>query len=105
MGRVHPIVVRCNMNGDEMSRLGDGVEEVMLAPERFAGVKSDYTMTQVERLSGSVKIEHTLAELGAKRLWDLLHTRPFVPALGALTGYQAIQMVKGGIEAIYLSGW
>jgi isocitrate lyase len=62
-------------------------------------------MSDVERLRGSVKIEYTLAELGAKRLWNLLHTRPFVAALGAFTGNQAMQMVKAGLEAIYLSGW
>ena len=74
-------------------------------PNRWAGIKRDYSMADVERLRGSVKIEFTLAELGAQRLWDLLHTRPFVPALGAFTGNQAMQMVKAGLEAIYLSGW
>ena len=64
-----------------------------------------YTIEDVERLRGSVRIEHTLARLGAERLRDLLETRDWVPALGALTGGQAVQMVRAGLEAIYLSGW
>jgi isocitrate lyase len=58
----------------------------------------------IEHQRSFVKIEYTLAELDTKRLWDLLHTRPFVPALGAFTGNQAIRMVKGGLEAVYQSG-
>ncbi len=72
---------------------------------RWDGITRDYTADEVARLSGSLRIEHTLAEAGARRLWELLHTRPFVPSLGALTGNQAMQMVKAGMEAIYLSGW
>jgi isocitrate lyase len=72
---------------------------------RWEGVRRDYTMEDVRRLSGSVRIEHTLAEMGARRLWELLHTRPYVHSLGAFTGNQAMQMVKAGLEAIYLSGW
>ena len=64
-----------------------------------------YSTEDVERLRGSVRIEHTLARLGAERLRHLLATRDWVPALGALTGGQAVQMVKAGLEAIYLSGW
>jgi isocitrate lyase len=64
-----------------------------------------YGRAEVERLRGSVRIEHTLARMGAERLWALLHERPWVPALGALTGNQAVQMVRAGLEAIYLSGW
>ena len=56
-------------------------------------------------LRGSIPIEHTLAQLGARRLWDLLHTKPYVPALGALTGNQAVQQVQAGLEAVYVSGW
>ncbi len=88
-----------------MSPFGETEKAVTLVPDRWAGVKRDYSMSDVERLRGSVKIEYTLAELGAKRLWNLLHTRPFVAALGAFTGNQAMQMVKAGLEAIYLSGW
>ena len=74
-------------------------------PERFDGIKRDYARSDVERLSGSLPIEYTLARLGAERLWKLLQERPFVRTLGALTGNQALQQVKAGLEAIYLSGW
>jgi isocitrate lyase len=73
--------------------------------ERFAGIRRDYTPADVERLSGSFRVKHTLAEMGARRLWHLLKTEPFVPTLGALTGNQAMQQVKAGLKAIYLSGW
>jgi isocitrate lyase len=72
---------------------------------RWAGIRRSYTPEDVVRLRGSVQEEHTLARLGAERLWHLLHTRSHVPALGALTGNQAVQMVRAGLEAIYLSGW
>ena len=72
---------------------------------RFTGVRRDYSADDVEKLRGSVVIEHTLARLGAERLRCLLSERPFVRALGALTGNQALQQVKTGLEAIYLSGW
>jgi len=75
------------------------------AADRFKGIRRDYTPADVEKLRGSVKIEYTLARLGANRLWQLLHERPFVRTLGALTGNQAMQQVKAGLEAIYLSGW
>jgi isocitrate lyase len=72
---------------------------------RWQGVVRPYGPDQVARLQGSVRVEHTLARLGAGRLWELLHTQPFVPTLGALTGGQAVQMVKAGLPAIYVSGW
>jgi isocitrate lyase len=72
---------------------------------RFAGIRRDYTQDDVRRLQGTVVVEHTLARLGAERLWRLLHERPFVRTLGALTGNQAMQQVRAGLEAIYLSGW
>jgi isocitrate lyase len=72
---------------------------------RWRGVRRAYTAEDVVRLRGSLQIEHTLARVGAERLWDLLHTRPYVPTLGALTGNQAVQQVKAGLEAVYLSGW
>jgi isocitrate lyase len=81
------------------------LERTPFAPERFAGIRRDYGEADVTRLGGSIRIQHTLAELGARRLWELLHTRPYVACLGALTGGQAVQMVKAGMEAIYLSGW
>jgi isocitrate lyase len=74
-------------------------------PERFAGIRRDFTPEDVARLSGSFRIRHTLAEMGANRLWHLLKTQPYVPTLGALTGNQAVQQVKAGLKAIYLSGW
>ena len=72
---------------------------------RWQGITRPYTAADVERLRGSVQIEYTLARLGAERLWQLLHDRPYVNALGALTGNQAVQQVKAGLEAIYMSGW
>ncbi len=72
---------------------------------RWHNIKRPYTAEDVLKLRGSVRIEHTLAKMGADRLWNLLHSEPYVPALGALTGNQAVQMVKAGLKAIYLSGW
>jgi isocitrate lyase len=72
---------------------------------RFESVERPYTLKDVERLRGSVHITHTLAERGANRLWQLLHSEKYVPALGALSGNQAMQMVRAGLKAIYLSGW
>ncbi len=72
---------------------------------RWKGIKRNYTAEDVVRLRGSVPVEHTLAKRGSEKLWDLLHTEPFVNALGALTGNQAMQQVKAGLKAIYLSGW
>jgi isocitrate lyase len=72
---------------------------------RWRGVERPYTAEEVIKLSGSVKIEHTLARLGANRFWDLLNREHYVAALGALTGNQAIQQVQAGLKAIYLSGW
>ena len=72
---------------------------------RWRGIKRPYQAADVLRLRGSVAIEYTLARLGAEKLWRYLHERPFVNALGALTGNQAMQQVKAGLDAIYLSGW
>jgi isocitrate lyase len=81
-------------------------ESLTQAPAgRFDGITRPYSVDDVKKLRGSVAIEHTLARLGAQRLWDLLHTRPYVHALGALSGNQAMQMVRAGLSAIYLSGW
>jgi isocitrate lyase len=73
--------------------------------ERWEGIERPYTSEDVDRLRGTVQVEHTLARLGAERLWKLLLTEEYVPTLGALTGGQAVQMVKAGLKAIYLSGW
>lgn len=72
---------------------------------RWAGIKRPYSAEKVVQLRGSIQIDYTLARLGARRLWKLLHTEPFVRSLGALTGNQAVQMVQAGLKAIYLSGW
>ena len=72
---------------------------------RWKGVTHSYTADDVVRLRGSLQIEHTIAQRGADKMWDLLHTEPFVATLGALTGNQAMQQVKAGLKAIYLSGW
>ncbi len=72
---------------------------------RFRGIVRPYTPADVLRLRGSVQVEHSLARLGATRLWELLHTRDYVNSLGALSGNQAVQMVRAGLEAIYISGW
>ncbi|HQY20645.1 MAG TPA: isocitrate lyase [Ignavibacteria bacterium] len=73
--------------------------------ERWIGIKRPFSAEEVYKLRGSVQIEHTIAKLGAERLWDLLHTEKFIRALGALTGNQAVQQVQAGLKAIYLSGW
>src|SRR5438046_3194698 len=73
--------------------------------ERWAGIQRSYTAEEVVRLRGSVVPECTLARLGAERLWRLLTRGGYVNALGALTGGQAVQMVRAGLRAIYLSGW
>jgi len=72
---------------------------------RFDGIERTYTPADVERLRGSVPIEHTLAHRGSLKLWELLKTEPYINALGALSGNQAMQMVRAGLKAIYLSGW
>ena len=72
---------------------------------RWAGIKRGYTAEEVVRLRGTVAIDHSLARLGAEKLWKYLNEKPFVNALGALTGNQAMQQVKAGLNAIYLSGW
>lgn len=72
---------------------------------RWKGIKRGYTAEDVVRLRGSLQIEHTLAHRGAEKLWSLINNEPFVNALGALTGNQAMQQVKAGLKAIYLSGW
>ena len=91
-----------------MQRIRD--EAVGLAAEwktnpRWSGVVRDYSAEDVVRLRGSVRTDSTLARLGAERLWDLLREEPYVGTLGAMTGMQAVQMVKAGIKAVYLSGW
>src|SRR5487761_1416898 len=73
--------------------------------DRWAGIERPYTAEDVFRLRGSLQVEQTLAKLGAEKLWNMLKTEPYVPALGAVTGNQAVQMVQAGLRAVYLSGW
>jgi isocitrate lyase len=73
--------------------------------DRWTGIERLYTEEEVERLRGTIRVEHSLARLGAERLWKLLQEEDYVAALGAMTGGQAVQMVKAGLQAIYLSGW
>jgi isocitrate lyase len=72
---------------------------------RWKGVERPYSAEDVLRLRGSIHIEHTLARMGAERLWELLQTEPYISALGAMTGNQAVQQVQAGLKAIYVSGW
>src|SRR3989440_2708017 len=72
---------------------------------RWSGIERTYSLADVPRLQGSVIVEHTIARRGAEKLWELLHAEDFVPALGAVTGNQAMQQVKAGLKVIYLSGW
>nr|MBA2614235.1 isocitrate lyase [Actinomycetota bacterium] len=72
---------------------------------RWDGIERPYDAATVRRLAGSVAVEHSLARRGAEKLWDLMHEEDYVAALGALTGGQAVQMVRAGLKAIYLSGW
>lgn len=90
-----------------MSKNGqhNGLETEWKANPRWEGVTRAYGPADVERLRGSIHIEHTLARLGSERLWTLLHDEPYVAALGAMTGNQAVQQVKAGLHAVYVSGW
>jgi isocitrate lyase len=88
-----------------MSTATQAASDERLHAARFEGIVRPYSKADVERLRGSVQIEHTLAKLGAKRLWELLHSEPHINALGAMSGNQAVQQVRAGLKAIYLSGW
>ena len=90
-------------NGQKSS--AHGADRNQSNDARSDGIERPYSREDVNRLRGTVEIEHTLARRGAEKLWDLLHTEDFVAALGALTGNQAVQQVRAGLKAIYLSGW
>ncbi|MBI3670015.1 MAG: isocitrate lyase [Acidobacteria bacterium] len=93
-------------NGKGSKANGRGTKNIAWNSDpRWAGITRPYTPEDVLRLRGSVQIEHTLARLGAQRLWHLLQSEPYVHALGALTGNQAVEMVHAGLKAIYASGW
>jgi len=81
------------------------IEQDWTENPRWKGIRRDYTAADVVRLRGSVVIEHTLARRGAEKLWQLLHDNDYINCLGAVTGGQAVQQVKAGVKAIYLSGW
>jgi isocitrate lyase len=83
----------------------EGTRANWKAQARWKGIVRPYEAEEVFRLRGSIRIEHTLARMGAERLWTLLNDEPYVPALGALTGNQAVQQVQAGLKAIYVSGW
>src|SRR5690348_2559243 len=89
------------MNGQQVAQIATAWE----TEPRWKGIKRPYPAEDVLRLGGSIQVEHTLARMGAERLWRLLSTEPYVAALGALTGNQAVQQVRAGLKAIYLSGW
>jgi len=99
----HPV------NGQELASQYALAQQAMqhdwAANARWKGVTRPYTPADVLRLRGSIHIEHTLARLGSERLWELLHTDPYINALGAMTGNQAVQQVQAGLKAIYVSGW
>ncbi|WP_311836202.1 isocitrate lyase [Cellulomonas fimi] len=90
--------------GDQRQTAAELAEQWATDP-RWAGVKRNYTAEDVIALRGSVREEHTLARRGAENLWNLIHSEEWVPALGAMTGNQAVQQVRAGLKAIYLSGW
>src|SRR5687768_17793764 len=83
----------------------DALEREWATDPRWEGVRRDFTADDVLRLRGSIRIERTLAWRGARRLWDQMESKPYVQALGTLTGSQAVQMVRAGVPAIYVSGW
>ena len=83
----------------------EALERAWTTDPRWRGVKRSYSGEDVVRLRGSVRVEHTIGRIGAERLWELINRREYVAALGALTGGQAVEMLKAGLEAIYLSGW
>jgi isocitrate lyase len=95
------------MRSDEHSKSKpNGFEQLTSSAEgRFEAVERPYLPQDVLRLRGSLQLRHTFAERGANRLWELLHCEPYIPCLGAMTGNQAMQMVRAGLKAIYLSGW
>ena len=111
-GRINVNRLHARTNGNSNGRAAKGAPK----PEngrmqktarlgRWDGITRPYSNEDVARLQGSVRVEHTLARLGAERLWDLLTSQNYVAALGAMTGNQAVQQVKAGLQAIYLSGW
>ena len=93
------------MSNSRLKGAADELQRQWETDPRWKGIERTYTAEDVIRLRGSVQEEHTLARIGAERLWKLLHEEDYINALGALTGNQAVQQVKAGLKAIYLSGW
>ena len=93
------------MKNGQLSRRIESLERRWAEEQRWRGITRDYSAEEVIRLQGSLIVEHTLAKVGARRLWELLYSEPYVATFGALTGAQAVQMVKAGLKAIYMSGW
>ena len=94
-----------NNHTPEILLEGSELEHLWAGDPRWQGIQRGYIAEDVIGLRGSVRIKHTLAELGAEQLWDLLNTEDYVATFGALTGAQAVQMVKAGLQAVYVSGW
>jgi isocitrate/methylisocitrate lyase len=94
-----------NGNGSHQHGASARLELEWASNPRWKGIKRPYSMKDVDQLCGTVHVEQTLAKLGAERLWKLLHAEEYVPALGAVTGNQAVQQVQAGLQAIYVSGW
>jgi isocitrate lyase len=92
------------LNGKYSQQI-EALKQEWAANPRWQGITRPYAAEEVVKLRGSIQLDHTLARMGAERLWNLLHTEPFVRALGALTGNQAVQQVQAGLKAIYVSGW
>jgi isocitrate/methylisocitrate lyase len=97
--------MRKQRNNGESSRAGNRSRRGAAETNRWLGIERPYTREDVLRLQGTLVPEHTFAKRGAEKLWELLRSEPFVPALGALTGNQAVQQVRAGLKAIYVSGW
>jgi isocitrate lyase len=110
-------ILRFDLLGEDMAKNGNGksngngidthssLEMDWRSNPRWTGITRPYSAKDVEQLRGSIHVEHTLARLGAERLWSLLHSEESVRALGAVTGNQAVQQVNAGLQAIYVSGW
>src|SRR6187402_2710800 len=96
---------RTSMQNQTREQQAAALEQDWSTNPRWKGIKRGYSAADVVRLRGSIQPEHTLARRGAEKLWNLVNNEPFVNALGALTGNQAMQQVKAGLKAIYLSGW
>src|SRR5215207_2756828 len=105
MSAAYPLPIEYTNGSSHVNGNGHATAASSVHADRWQGIVRPYSEQDVARLRGSIRIEHTLAQMGARRLWELLHTDPYVNALGALTGNQAMQMVRAGLKAIYLSGW